>query len=265
MDSFVPVKTPRVTELIISQIRTAILDGTIRPGERLPAERELVNRFNASRIAIREALKALEASGLVSIRPGSGVFVANADATKMSESLYSILRIHNISLNEVTEARLIFEPHVARLAAERITQQDLARLEKNIEETVAVVASGAPATAENIEFHALLAEATHNTVIAMTMKTMLESAREMTSAEKGTPAQRTKVSRYSVHDHRKIATALRSKDPQMVYELMHEHIVRIQRDLKKALSAGASRRKKGLAAVGSGPTPEDSKTPLVPK
>ena len=236
MDSFFPVKTPKITELIISQIRTAILDGTIRPGERLPAERELVSRFNASRIAIREALKALEASGLLSIRPGSGVFVANTDSTKMSESLYSILRIHNISLNEVTEARLIFEPHVARLAGERITRQDLARLEENIEETAAVVGAGAPATAANIEFHTLLAEATHNTVIAMTMKTMLEVAREMTSVTRETLAQRTKVSRYSVSEHKKILKALDEKNPQKVYELMYEHIVRIQRDLKKAMS-----------------------------
>ena len=263
MASFSPVKSPRVTELIINQIRSAILDGTIRPGERLPAERELVSRFNASRIAIREALKALEASGLLSIRPGSGVFVANADSTKMSESLYSILRIQNISLNEVTEARLIFEPHVARIAAERITLRDLERLEKNIEETAAVVGAGAPATAANIEFHTLLAEATHNTVIAMTMKTMLEVAREMTASERGTPARRAKVSRYSLNDHRGIATALRSKDPQMVYELMHEHIVRIQRDLKKAMSEGASHEKK--VATGSAARTRSSKTPLLPK
>jgi GntR family transcriptional regulator, transcriptional repressor for pyruvate dehydrogenase complex len=236
MTSFFPVKTPKITELIIGQIRDAILDGTTRPGDRLPAEQELVKRFNASRIAVREALKALEASGLLTIRPGSGVFVANTGSTKMSESLYSILRIENISLNEVTESRLIFEPHVARLAGERITQEDLARLRDNIESTLAVVKSGAPATAENIEFHTLLAESTHNTVIAMTMKTMLEVAREMTSATEETLAQRTKVSRYSVSDHRKILAALAEKNPQKVYELMYEHIVRIQRDLKNVMS-----------------------------
>jgi GntR family transcriptional repressor for pyruvate dehydrogenase complex len=236
MTSFFPVKTPKITELIINQIRNAILDGTTRPGDRLPAERELVKRFNASRIAVREALKALEASGLVTIRAGAGVFVANTGSAKMSESLYSILRIQNTSLNEVTEARLIFEPHVARLAGERIAEEDLTRLRNNIERTVAVVKSGAPATALNIEFHTLLAESTHNTVIAMTMKTMLEVAREMTSVTKETLAQRTKVSRYSVSDHKKILKALDEKNPQRVYELMYEHVVRIQRDLKKAMS-----------------------------
>ena len=235
MAIFEPVNSPRISDLITNQIRAVILNGELTPGDRLPAERELVTRFKASRIAVREALKSLEASGLVVIRPGSGVFVAETDSRKMSESLYSILQIQNISLDQVTEARLIFEPHVARLAADRIRPEDIERLETNIETTERVVNSKSPATPENIEFHALIAESTQNTVIALTMKTMLEVAREMTAVKARNQPRRTQISRHSLESHKEILSALKQKSPQRVYELMHEHVVRIQRDLKKAM------------------------------
>ena len=235
MKSLQPVSSPKITDRIVEQIRAAILSGEVKPSDQLPPERELGKRFKASRIAVREALKSLEAAGLVVIKPGSGVFVAEAGSKTMSDSLYSILRIQNISSHEVTEARLIFEPHVARLAAERISAEDLARLMANMEKTAAVLKSGSPAVAENIEFHTLIAEATHNTVIALTMKTMLDVAREMTSVRPEHAAQRVKVSRYSLTYHKAIFKALEQGDPQQVYELMYEHVVRIQRDLKKTM------------------------------
>ncbi len=236
MSLFEPVNSPKITDLIIDQIRAAVLSGELKAGDRLPAERDLVERFKASRIAVREALKSLEASGFLVIKPGSGVFVREIDSKKMSESLYSILTIQNVSLSQITEARLIFEPHVARLAAERIMRADLARLEENVQATATVLNTDSPATAENIEFHALIAEATQNAVIALTMKTMLEVAREMTSVTTENRARRIKVSRYSLTNHRAIVKALRERQPQKVYELMYEHILRIQRDLKRAMS-----------------------------
>jgi GntR family transcriptional regulator, transcriptional repressor for pyruvate dehydrogenase complex len=236
MPLFGPVNSPKITDLIIEQIRSAILTGEIKTGDKLPPERDLGKRFKASRIAVREALKSLEASGFLVIRPGSGVFVSEIDSKKMSESLYSILRIQHISLDEITEARLILEPQVARLAAERITGDDLEKLKANIAATAGIVKSGAVATAENIEFHGLLAQATQNTVLALTMKTMLDVAREMTLVRRQKEPQRVSASRYSVSHHKQILSALQEKDPQRVYDLMHEHIVRIQRDLKKAMS-----------------------------
>ena len=73
MDSFHPVKTNKVSELIIQQIKTSIMDGTIKPGDKIPPERELVEQFQASRILVREALKNLETSGLLMMKPGLGV------------------------------------------------------------------------------------------------------------------------------------------------------------------------------------------------
>jgi DNA-binding FadR family transcriptional regulator len=114
MIPFQPVKTGKISERIARQIKDTILNGAMKSGDRLPPERELVQRFQASRISIREALKNLEASGLLTIKPGSGVFVSEVNSKPMSESLASILRIKRVSMNELSEARMILEPNIAK-------------------------------------------------------------------------------------------------------------------------------------------------------
>ncbi len=235
MTAFRSVAGPKITDLISEQMREAILSGEVKPRDRLPSERELGLRFKASRIAVREALKSLEAAGLLVIKPGSGVFVAEIDSRIMRDSLHSILRLQNTSLNEVTEGRLIFEPHVARLAAERITEKDIEALEANIDKTAALLKSNAPATAENIQFHSLIAGAVHNTVVEMTMRTMLDVARDMTIQTSDNLQERLSASRHSLTQHRHILRALKRKDTQKVYQLMFDHIVQIQGALKAAL------------------------------
>lgn len=236
MKLFYPVKSGKISQLIAQQIKSTILNGRMKPGNRLPPERELVKRFQASRISVREAIKSLEASGLLVIKPGSGVFVAEVNSKLMSESLSSILRIRKISINELTEARIIFEPSIAKLASERVRSEDLIKLEKNIQEASMIVKSNSPAPAENIEFHYLIAEAVHNPVIALTMRTLFDVLKEMTlEINKNLPA-RARNSRNAVVYHRKILDAFREKNSQRVYELMLKHVFQIQRGLKNGKS-----------------------------
>ncbi len=195
MIPFQPVKTGKISERIARQIKDTILSGSMKSGDRLPPERELVEHFQASRISIREALKSLETSGLLAIKPGSGVFVAEVNSKPMSESLSSILRIQKTSINEITEARILLEPNIARLAAERITPEEFLKLEQNIEETLAVLKADAPAPEQNIRFHSLIAEATHNPVIASTMNPIFDVLKEMNLEIKGNLPMRMELSR----------------------------------------------------------------------
>lgn len=235
MEHFQPVNSPKITDLIIEQIRETILNGEIKPSEKLPPERELGARFKASRVAVREALKKLEASGLLIIKPGSGVFVAETNSKTMSDSLYSILRMQNTSLNEVTEARLIFEPHVARLAAERISEEDILMLEANIKETEKVLKTNKPPTIENVEFHALVAASVHNTVISLTMKTLLDVSKIMTIETRENVQERIAISFRSYEQHKHILNAFRQKSPENAYRIMFSHIIDVQEALKKAI------------------------------
>lgn len=236
MNPFRPVKSGKISGRIVQQIKGAILRGAMKPGDRLPPERELVERFRASRISVREALKNLETSGLLTIKPGSGVFVAEVDSRPLSESLSSLLRIRKTSINELTEARVILEPSVARLAAERMTDEDALKLEKNIEETMRMVKANSPAPVQNIEFHSLIAESTHNPVITLSMKTMLGVVKEMTLQLTDNLPRRVENSRRAVSYHNKILKSLRAKDSQRVYELMLKHVIQIQGGLKEVKS-----------------------------
>jgi GntR family transcriptional repressor for pyruvate dehydrogenase complex len=236
MNPFRPVKSGKISELIAQQIRSAILNGTMKPGDRLLPERLLVQRFQASRISVREALKSLETSGLLTIKPGSGVFVAEVNSKPMSESLSSILRIQKTSINELTEARIILEPNIARLASERVRPEDLVKLEQNIQETAGIVKSNSPAPAQNIEFHSLIAEATHNPVIGLTMKTLFDVVKEMTLETADNLPKRIETSSRAVAYHKKILKALREKNSEKVYKLMQKHVLQIQEGLEKTKS-----------------------------
>lgn len=232
MNPFRPIKSRKISERIAQQVKNAILRGTMKPGDKLPSERELVEQFQASRISVREALKSLETSGLLTIKRGSGIFVAEVNSKPISDSLSSILRMQRISINELTEARIILEPYIAKLATEKITAEDLEKLEKNIQETSRIVKSNHPTPAQNIEFHSLIAAAIKNQVIALTMKTLLDVVKEMTLEITNDLEKRTEISKQAVAYHKKILNALREKNSQKVYELILKDIVQVQSGLK---------------------------------
>ncbi len=237
MIPFQPVKIGKISERIARQIKNTILSGAMKSGDRLPPERELVEHFQASRISIREALKSLETSGLLAIKPGSGVFVAEINSKPISDSLSSILRIRKTSITEITEARIILEPNIARLAAERMTSQELAALDQNIEETWTALKSHRPAPEQNIRFHSLVAEATHNPVIISTMNPIFDVLKEMNLEIKGNLQKRIKVSRDAAEYHKKILKAFRERNSQRVFDLMLKHIIQNQGGLKGVTSA----------------------------
>ncbi|MFB3883869.1 MAG: FadR/GntR family transcriptional regulator [Thermodesulfobacteriota bacterium] len=241
MKLFSPVRSGKVSELIAQQIKSAILNGRMKAGDRLPPERDLVERFGASRVSVREALNSLEAAGLLTVKRGSGVFVAEISSKPMTDSLSSILKIQKTSMDKLTEARIIFEPAIARLAAERIAAEDFQQLDRNIKEASARVRANLPATPINIEFHSLIAKTTHNAVIALTMENMFNVWKEWFSELKGDPEERVEASRHSVLYHQRILQALRQKNSQKVYELMLKHTLQIGERFKKI----KSREKKG--------------------
>jgi len=236
MIPFQSVKTGKISERIVRQIKDTILSGSMKSGDRLPPERKLVEHFQASRISIREALKSLETSGLLAIKPGSGVFVAEVNSKPMSESLASILRIKKVSINELTEARMILEPNIAKLACDRVTPQDLQKLEENIAAALTIVKSKVSARVKNIEFHSLLAESTRNSVLTLTVKTLLDVLQEMSSEIVDDSPQNVEIASHTVRHHKNILEALKEKDAEKVFTLMQKHIRKIQGSLKKVKS-----------------------------
>ncbi len=226
------VKTAKVSELILEQLKSSILDGTMKPGDRVPSERELVEWFQASRVSVREALHRLEATGFISTRHGQGAFVAEMTSKPVSESLSSILKIQKATINDLTAARLIFEPNIAELACEKITPEGLLKLEENIQATERTLKTDpAIALEHNFRFHSLLAEITGNPVLTLIMKAISDVCKEWMSQFGGEDLQkRSLVDANAILEHKNILKAISERNRKKANKEMLKHIRQVQRD-----------------------------------
>ena len=122
----------RVSETIVRRIKKQISDGRLVAGHKLPAEREMARQYKTSRVSVREAYRSLEDLGVLRIRRGAdgGAFIAKVDHEPVLRSLSLVLSLSRTSHKELTEARMLIEPPIARLAALRARKEDIARLEQ---------------------------------------------------------------------------------------------------------------------------------------
>src|ERR1700751_3441749 len=168
-DMFSPVNVDRVSQVIVDQIKLLIRDGRLQPGDRLPPERELCERFGVSRVTVREALRMLESAGLVEIRvgPRGGAFVTAPSSNRVGEGLADLLTLSVISAADVTEGRMILEGGVVPPVWGGGTEDDLAKLEKICERAEAALRNGEYTMDVSLEFHTAVAQATHNPALEM--------------------------------------------------------------------------------------------------
>ena len=226
----VPIKKTRVAEEIADRIRTLILDGTFPPGRPLPGERLLAERFGVSRGSIRDAFRTLETIGLLTTRHGQGTFPKELDVDRLVAPLASVLSYRNDLQDELMDVRRMFEPAVARVAATRISEEDLAELQRILEAQRRKLKSGRSAIAEDTAFHQVLARATNNRVIVSIMNTLndlLVESRKLTLKQKGRPVR-------SIVGHEAVVAALRRRDPHAAAEAMRDHINQIAHILEQA-------------------------------
>jgi GntR family transcriptional repressor for pyruvate dehydrogenase complex len=166
---FEPISPSRAFEEIAAQIREMVARGRLKPGDRLPAERELSTRFNVSRNTLREALRALELSGLIELRKGAagGAFVIPGNSGVIVNGMRDLYHVGAIKPEQLTEARLWFSEMVVRAACERVTEADLEALEENVRLAAEADKAGDFARRAQVHqgFHRLLAAATRNPII----------------------------------------------------------------------------------------------------
>lgn len=224
-DLFRPVNVGRASEDVVRQIKGAIHAGKLRPNDGLPSERELSERFGVSRVTIRDALRTLEATGLVEIRVGArgGAFVTVPQPEYVGEGLANMLLLSSSSPEDVTEARMIFELGAIRLLCERRTEEDLAALEEICGRAEAALESGDFDVRLSAEFHVRLATCAHNTAIELILHSFqgpllrsLERARDVDPM----------MGKQGAKEHRELVEALRARDADQAYTLMEEHLRR---------------------------------------
>jgi DNA-binding FadR family transcriptional regulator len=222
---FNPVNDRRISELIVDQVRLLIRQQQLNPGDRLPAERELCERFGVSRVTVREALRVLEANGLVEIRVGArgGAFVTTPSRERVGEGIADLLTLSAVTAAEVTEARLILELGMIPLVCERAADDDIAALLELCDRQEEALASGDYQMNLSAEFHSRLAECAHNAAVHMVIQSFrgpllmsLERAQQ-TAPEMG---------RLGVKEHRKLVHAIQRRDVDQATEIMRRHLAR---------------------------------------
>lgn len=157
---FVPIKQKRVSEEVTEQIKSSIIRGRFKNGDKLPSERELSDQFHVSRAVIREALWILAKTGFIAIRSGAsgGAYITNMSFKNLVSVFIDLFLSEKISLHDFTQARLIFEPEIARLAAKNITPEYETRLRKALDNESAPTTSIEEAKERIQQVHLILAE-----------------------------------------------------------------------------------------------------------
>jgi GntR family transcriptional regulator, transcriptional repressor for pyruvate dehydrogenase complex len=222
---FKAVSSSRVSQMIVDQIRMLLKEERLKPGDRLPSERDLCTQFGVSRVTVREALRTLEAAGLVEIRLGArgGAFVTAPSSRKVGEGLADLLSLSPLTAADVTEARLVFELGIVPLIVERATEEDLDALRGLCDEQAKAVEQGAYDMEMSADFHTRVAACTHNAAIEMLVQSfhdpLLMSLRQAQSVEP-------RMGQCGSKEHRKFVEAIAARDAGAATEIMRTHLKR---------------------------------------
>jgi GntR family transcriptional repressor for pyruvate dehydrogenase complex len=223
---FAPITPQRAFEEIAAQIRELVASGKLKPGDRLPAERGLSAKFNVSRNTLREALRALELSGMIELRKGAtgGAFVLPGSSGVIVNGLRDLYHLGAITPQHLTEARIWLSAIVVRVACERLTEEDLQALEANVEAAVQAQKAGNFEARADLhrEFHNLLAAATRNPIIQVTMEGVMEVMRQFV---KGIgPSENP----YTLPSRRRLLKHLRARDADAAVLEMTKFLQRLE-------------------------------------
>ena len=236
-----PLPRRRVSEAVADNIRQAIFSGKLLPGHKLPPERDMAARYRTSRVALREALRALENEGLIIVKRGfkGGARVADFDNAlqALRDSLSTVVKLGQAKSNHLSEVRNILEPEIAAIATLRATASDLQAIEAIVLAQEEELRAGKLSRRYDMEFHRCTVAATQNPVLSIVVNAINDSLRESIFRSKLNNAMRTRV----VTNHRNIFEALRGRNAVEAQKLMSAHVLAVQGHLETSKSSHAQR------------------------
>lgn len=230
---FRPVKTKKVYEEIIEQVKLLITEGQLQPGDKLLSERELAERLNVSRASVREAFSALEMMGIIKIKPGEGSFVRQVSFDNLIEPLSFVLQLETDDMFEWLEVRKVLEVSAAGMAAQRATKVDLEEIGKALGAMRREVEKGELGDLADADFHYAVMRATQNSILNRIMNTIhdlmltnMRNSRQRMFNSPGIPEKLLEL-------HEQIYQAICDKDPKMARHYMQQHLALITKEMSK--------------------------------
>jgi GntR family transcriptional regulator, transcriptional repressor for pyruvate dehydrogenase complex len=219
-----PIKSTRIYEEIVRQVKQLIGEGRLKTGDRLPPERELAEKFVVSRTSVREALRALESLGFIEIRAGEGTFVRAVSVDALVGPLALMMTSQREAIGELFEARRVLEPAIAALAASRATPDEIQDMERILESQAREVTAGRTGLAEDAAFHTAIGAAAHNHAITRIVHAIMDLLTQSREESLNTPGRPTR----SHQDHRRILQAIAKRNPSAARQAMLDHLVAVE-------------------------------------
>jgi GntR family transcriptional repressor for pyruvate dehydrogenase complex len=220
-------KKNAISEEIAARVLALIQQGQLSPGSKLPPERELAEMMQVSRPSLREALRALSIMNIIEIRQGDGTYVSSLEPDLLVEHLDFVFSINDSAIIELFEARRIVEVGLAAMAAQRITDEDIDKLEVCLARSTETVEDPAAFMVADIELHQLIIETARNPFLKRFMTSIYHLSRASRMRTMEIPG----IREQAAQDHKMIVQALKARDPEQARQAMLEHLNNIESKL----------------------------------
>jgi GntR family transcriptional repressor for pyruvate dehydrogenase complex len=224
MDELRAVRKNRRYEQVAEQIHQLIARGVLKPGDRLPPERELAIKFGVGRGSIRDAIRTLEIMGVVEPRHGHGTVVRELSADSLVVPLASVLSYKRELVAELLDVRRMIEPALAARAAKNATPEEIARMQQILDRQREKMRSGQPTIEEDSEFHYAIAVAARNTVVLRVLDVLMDLLRESRTRSLQVPGRLER----SIAGHRRVLRAIERRDSAAAEAAVQKHLQEIE-------------------------------------
>lgn len=230
---FQKVTPEKLSVAVTRQIEKLILRGILRPGERLPAERELAERLGVSRPSLREAVAELQEKGLLTTRAGAGIYVADVLGSAFSEALIRLFADHDEAVFDYIAFRRDMEGLAAERAARLASDTDLKVIQTVMDKMEAAHRKTNPADEARLdaEFHMAIIEASHNVVMLHMMRSMFQLLREGVFYNRQVMFKQRTTRGALLDQHRAINTAIQARDPRAARAAVETHLDYVEQAL----------------------------------
>jgi len=239
LSSLSAIEVERPAELIVRQLRGLLASGELKPGDRLPAERDLAEQFKVGRSHVREALKRLEFYGILQTLPQSGSVVASLGVAALEGLISNVLAFDRDDIAGLLETRIILEIETARRAAERANRDDLRAIHRAQEAFRARALAGEPALDEDLTLHLAIATAARNAILASLVGLITPDI--MRHHGDRALCDRARL-RQVIGEHDAVCDAIVAHDPDRAARAMHEHARMARAQYDRPTTASGKRR-----------------------
>lgn len=236
---FKPIRPKKISEEIVEQIRALIAQGQLKPGERVPSERDLATMIGVSRPSVREAIMVLEAMGLVESRQGGGTFVRSLTEQSIVDPLEGLVTNNTDLLQDLSEVRIGLESWSAYLAAQNATDDELRIMDQYLDEMRKLAPTGGWPAEVDTRFHYAITHASHNTIqihVLNSIHSLFKATIEVALFEF---YRREGYAQLLLEQHEAIYEAIASHNPQLARQKMIEHLSIVKQKMSEFLGKAA--------------------------